>query len=127
MESILNSIKKMLGISATVTSFDVDIKTHINSVLMSLTQIGVGPEGGFVVVNELDTWESFLGYTTTKPAAAYMTTGEVSPTVYMEAVKTYVYIKVKLVFDPPTSSSHLQALIEQAHEYEWRLNIQADK
>ena len=113
MESILVSIKKMLGVSEKDTNFDTDIKIHINSVLMILTQLGVGPKKGFRITDEKETWNDFLGYT--------------ADSEYIEGVKTYVYIRVKLVFDPPTSSSLAQALKEESKEYEWRLNIQVDK
>lgn len=110
MDSILTSVKLMLGITAECTDFDAQIMTHINAVLMVLNQNGVGPEEGFIVTSDMQTWDEFIGY------AAYN----------MQAVKTYVYCKVKLIFDPPQSSSHLEALKNTAAELEWRLNIQAD-
>ena len=111
MDSILTSIKLMLGITAECTDFDPTIMAHINTVLMTLRQNGIGPDKGFVVDSELVTWSSFLG-------------SELEAS--LQAVKTYVYCKVKLIFDPPQSSSHLEALKSTAAELEWRLNIQAD-
>lgn len=109
MESILTSIKKLLGIHAEDDAFDTDIIMHINSVLMILTDIGVGPTEGFVVLDESDTWEEVLG-----------------SGVNYEAAKTYVYLKVRSVFDPPTSSAALEAMNNQIKEYEWRLNVRAE-
>lgn len=109
MESILTSIKKLLGIEAEYTQFDTDIIIHINGALMTLRQLGIGPDSGFRIMNDLETWESFLG-----EGADY------------EAAKIFVFIKVKLAFDPPTSSAAIEALKRQADEYEWRLQVQGD-
>lgn len=109
MESILTSIKKLLGIAEDDTAFDVDIIMHINSVLMILTDIGVGPTEGFKIADKSDTWEEFLG-----------------AGVDYEAAKTYVYLKLKPVFDPPSSTAALEAINNQSKEYEWRLNVRAE-
>lgn len=109
MESILTSIKKLLGIAEDDTAFDVDIIMHINSVLMILTDIGVGPTEGFKIIDKSYTWEEFLG------------TG-----VDYEAAKTYIYLKLRPVFDPPSSTAALEAINNQAKEYEWRLNVRAE-
>lgn len=109
MESILTSIKKLLGITAEDTSFDVDVIIHINSAFMTLNQLGVGPEQIVSISSDLDTWQSALG--------------EIKD---IEAVKTYIYLKVRTVFDPPTSSSVLDAMNRQISELEWRLNIQVE-
>lgn len=109
MESILTSIKKLLGIAEDYTPFDMDIIFHINSVLFTLYQIGIGARG-FSIQDEAATWNDFL-----------------SDSDDLEAVKTYIYLKVKLAFDPPSHSAHLEAMEKQAKEYEWRLNIQAEK
>lgn len=111
MESILTSIKLMLGITAECKDFDGPIMAHINTVLMTLRQNGIGPDAGFTVDSEMTTWSAFLGEDLIES---------------LHAVKTYVYCKVKLIFDPPQSSSHLEALKNTAAELEWRLNIQAD-
>lgn len=105
MESILTSIKKLLGISEEYEHFDPDIIMHINSTLMILTQLGVGPAEGFVIEDETSTWNDFLG-------------GSFS----VEAVKTYVHHKVRLMFDPPTGGA-LDALTRTIAELEWRLNV----
>lgn len=110
--SILDSIREMLGAELydhTDTAFIVDIIFGINSALMALKQIGVGKEG-FNVSSSAETWEDFLDDRTD-----------------LEAVKTYVYLKVKLAFDTPTNSFVVDALKSQIQEYEWRLNINAER
>lgn len=111
MESILTSIKKMLGIDEAYTHFDADIIMHINSVLMILTQLGVGPEEGFVIEDDTSTWVNFI------PEAN---------AAQLHAVKTYIYMKVKLVFDPPLSSAVIESMSRQIAEFEWRLNVAVD-
>lgn len=106
-QSILKSTKKILGLEAEYTAFDLDILTHINSILMVLTQIGIGPAEGFEVEDDSATWGDFLG----ENAVRY------SP------IKTYVYLRVRILFDPPQTSYVIQALNEQIRELEWRLNI----
>lgn len=110
MESILTSIKKLLGIAKDYTHFDMDIIIHINSALAILTQLGVGPSEGFSIENDFATWNDFVS----------------SDDKRFLMIKTYVYMKVKLVFDPPTNSSHLQAMKDAVDEYEWRLNVAAE-
>lgn len=105
-ESILDSIKKLLGISAECTSFDTDIILHINSVLAALTQIGAVPDSGFLVTDNTAKWSELLG---NDPR--------------LNLVKSYIYIKVRLLFDPPASSSVLDTLGRTAAELEWRINI----
>lgn len=109
--SILTSIKSLLGISEEDTSFDVEIMIHINTAIMMLRQIGVGPVGGYSIKSKEDTWSDFLGVDLDK----------------CESVKTYIYIKTKLVFDPPTSSVHMEALNQLLRELEFRLNIVNDE
>lgn len=111
MESILISIKKMLGIDEEYTHFDADIIMHINSVLMILNQLGVGPSGGFIIEDETSTWSDFIPDETP---------------VQLEAVKSYIYLKVKLLFDPPLSSSVIESYNRQISEFEWRLNVAVD-
>lgn len=111
MESILTSIKKMLGIDEEYTHFDADIIMHINTVLMILTQLGVGPETGFVIEDDTSTWVSFV------PEAN---------AAQLHAVKSYIYMKVKLMFDPPLSSAVIEAMNRQIAELEWRLNVAVD-
>lgn len=110
-ESILESIKKLLGISVDYTHFNSDLITHINSVLMILTQVGVGPESGYSITGSTETWQDFLG---TYGASRLM------------AVRTYIYLKVKIVFDPPQSSAALESLNHLISEFEWRLNVAGD-
>lgn len=110
MESILTSIKKMLGITEEYEHFDPDIIMHINSVLMILTQMGVGPASGFIIEDETAEWTDF-----------------VKDTITIEAIKSYVYLKVKLLFDPPTSGSVTESMNRMISEFEWRLNVAADK
>ena len=110
MESILTSIKKMLGIPEEYDHFDPDLIMHINSVLSILTQIGVGPSEGFRIEDDLATWEDFLG-----DDADY------------EAVKSYVHLRVKLLFDTSTlSSAVIESMNRMISELEWRLNAIAE-
>lgn len=111
MESILTSIKKLLGIDEEYTHFDADIIMHINSVLMILTQLGVGPAGGFVIEDDTSTWVDFI------PEAN---------AAQLHAVKSYIYMKVKLMFDPPLSSAVIESMNRQIAELEWRLNVAVD-
>lgn len=110
MESILVSIKKMLGIDKDYDHFDPEIIIHINSVLMVLEQLGVGPEEGFFITGNDEVWSVFLG----------------KHLKHIEAVKTYVYLKVRLIFDPPTTSFLIDAITRQITELEWRLNVKAE-
>lgn len=107
--SILTSIKKMLGIAEDYTEFDEDIITHINSVFLNLTQLGVGPEEGFMIENDTAVWEDFI-----------------DDSIQLQAVKTYMYLKVKLLFDPPLSSSVTESFTRMIAELEWRLNVAVD-
>jgi hypothetical protein len=109
MESILTSVKKLLGIDEDYKQFDTDIIIHINSVFMVLTQIGVGPSEGFSISDEYSTWEDFI-----------------SDKTYLNSVKTYMYLRVKLLFDPPLSSAALDSLKKLADEFEWRLQVAAE-
>lgn len=107
MESILISVKKLIGIAEEHKDFDPDIIMHINSILTSnVRQLGVGPEQGFVISGEYETWNDLL-----------------SDNPIIESVKTYVAAKVKLAFDPPLSQAHITALEKQAEELEWRISI----
>ena len=106
MESILTSIKKLLGIAEEYTQFDDDIIIHINSVFLNLTQLGVGPSEGFLIEDDTATWDDFIGDSN-----------------QLQAVKSYVYLKVKLLFDPPLSSSVTESMNRMISELEWRLNV----
>lgn len=107
MESILTSIKKLLGISEDYTQFDSDIIMHINTVFLNLTQLGVGPSEGFSIEDETTYWEDFL---------------DIDSNAQLNAVKSYIYLKVKLLFDPPLSSSVIESMNRMISELEWRLN-----
>lgn len=108
-ESILNSIKKLLGITADYTHFDTDILIHINSVFMTLNQLGVGPSEGFRIQDDTSLWNDYI-----------------EDDDDLDAVKTYIYLKVKLIFDPPLSSSVAEVIKKEINEFEWRLNINAE-
>ena len=109
MESILTSIKKMLGITSEYKHFDTDLIIHINSVLSILTQLGVGPSKGFSIENEFASWDEFIpeGFN-------------------LELVKSYVYLKVRLLFDPPASSAVIESTNKLLSELEWRINLEAE-
>ena len=109
MESILTSIKKLLGIAEDYDHFDVDLIIHINTVLMGLTQMGVGPTEGYMITSSFNTWDQFI-----------------DEDKNLAAVKSYVYLKVKLLFDPPLGSAHIETINRAISELEWRLNIEAE-
>ena len=109
MNSILTSIKKLLGIAEDYEHFDADLIMHINSVFMILHQLGVGPSEGFLIKDEDATWDEFIQ-------------GETN----IEAVRSYVYLKTKLLFDPPLSSAVIESTNRLISELEWRLNVAAD-
>lgn len=111
MDSILTSIKKLLGIEEEYTHFDTDIIMHINTVLMVLNQLGVGPAEGFIIKDSSARWVDFIP--------------EATP-VKLDAVKSFMYLKVRLLFDPPQSSTHIESINRQISEYEWRLNVAAE-
>ncbi len=108
-ENILDSIKILLGIQPSDFSFDNEIVMSINSVFLSLQQLGVGPEAGFRITGNSQTWESFLG-----------------TVIDLEAVKTYIFLKVRMLFDPPQNSFLVGAIEKQISEFEWRLQVQAE-
>lgn len=108
--SILKSTKKILGVGEADTSFDVDIITHINSVLAVLNQVGVGGSAGFMIEDDTATWDAFIG---TDPR--------------LNLVKTYLYLKVRLMFDPPGTSYAIDAMEKQIAEFEWRLNVMREE
>lgn len=109
MESILTSIKKLLGITEEYEHFDSDLVMHINSVFMILTQLGVGPEEGFRIEDDTTEWNEFL-----------------TDDTKLQAVKTYMHLKVKMMFDPPLSTAVIECMKRQIDELEWRLNVQAE-
>lgn len=103
-ESILNGIKKLLGLDTTYTDFDQDIIIHINSVFMILRQLGVGPEEGYKITGMNNVWSEFT-----------------DDDIFIESVKSYIYLKVRMLFDPPTNSALITAVQSQISELEWRL------
>ena len=110
MESILTSIKKLLLIPEDYDQFDIDIIMHINTVFMTLTQLGVGPSTGFHIEDDTTLWTDYI-----------------ADPDKLQAVKTYMYLKVRLVFDPTSlGSATLAAYERQAQELEWRLNVDAE-
>lgn len=110
MDSILVSIKKLLGITAEYTHFDDDLIMHINSAMAVLTQLGVGPSTGFFIRDEFATWKDFI---------------DEDPR--LEMVKTYVYMKVRMMFDPPDRSTVADAVKRQIEEFEFRLMVAVDE
>ena len=118
----------MLGSEVDDNTFDTDIIIHINTALMDLTQIGVGPTEGFVITGDAETWEDFLGYAPTDDiTSAYAETDSAaSIKTRVEAAKTCVYLKVKLVFDPPETSALIASFEKQIERLEWRLNVQVE-
>ena len=107
MESILETIKKLIGPSASYNIFEPDLITHINSAFFSIHQLGVTEEP-FVITGKDETWDEFHADTD------------------LEAVKTYVYLKTRMFFDPPTNSALISAINEQIKELEWRVNVAVD-
>lgn len=105
-DSILTSTKKVLGIAEDYEEFDLDILMHINSVFSTLNQLGIGPELGFMVEDKEATWAEFIG-----------------DDLRFNSIRTYVYLKVRMLFDPPTTSYLIAAMERQTTELEWRLNV----
>lgn len=110
MDSILNSVKKLLGITEEQEYFDADIIMYINSIFSTLNQIGVGPKDGFSITDENSKWDDF-----------------VQNTKNIENVKAYVFLKVRMLFDPPSSATVMECLKQQASELEWRLQVTCDR
>ena len=110
MDSILISIKKMLGITEEYNHFDADIIMHINTVFTILTQIGVGPSEGFIIKDDMTTWDEFISPESLK----------------FESIKSYIFLKVKMLFDPPMSNTVMESYNRTINELEWRLNVTAD-
>ena len=108
--SILISTKKILGIAEEYTVFDLDIITHINSAFSTLTQLGVGPVDGFMIEDETAVWTDFI-----------------ADDIQYNAVKTYVFLRVRLLFDPPATSYLIAAFNDQIKELEWRLNTHREE
>lgn len=108
-DSILTSIKKLLGITEEYEHFDQDIIIHINSVFMILNQLGVGPSNGFSITDKTAVWSDFISEGTN-----------------LESVKSYIYLKVRLLFDPPTTSAVMESMNRMISELEFRLNVSVE-
>lgn len=108
-QSILLSIKSLLGPDADYDVFDQDIIVFINSAIATLSQIGVGPSSGFAITGDSETWSDFIG-----------------DAKNLEFIKSYIYMKVRIAFDPPSSSSVLSAYEKSCEELEWRINVAVD-
>lgn len=110
VNSILLSVKKVLGLGGDNSDFDADILIHLNSVLAILQQLGVGPEEGYYVDSESQTWEDYLG----------------TDNKHINMIKSYICAKVRLLFDPPVSSAVMESLNRTCTEFEWRANVAAE-
>jgi hypothetical protein len=109
-QSILTSTKKILGIAEDYTVFDLDIITHINSAFSTLTQLGVGPAAGFMIQDATEVWTDFI-----------------ADDLQYNSVKSYVFLKTRQLFDPPTTSYLIAATERQIQELEWRLNVHREE
>ena len=109
--SILNSTKKILGLAPDYTAFDEDIITHINTAFSTLTQLGVGPAAGFMIEDDTANWVDFIGATDPQ----------------LNSVKSYLYLRVRMLFDPPATSYLINAYEDQLRELEWRLNVHREE
>lgn len=109
-QSILNSTKKILGVPEDYTVFDLDIITHINTAFSTLAQLGVGPSAGFMINDAEEEWTDFI----------------VDDFQY-NSVKSYVFLKVRQLFDPPQTSYLISATQKQIEELEWRLNVHREE
>lgn len=110
MESILTSIKKLLGIEEEYEAFDPDIIMFINSALMILNQLGVGPQKGLTITDKVSTWKDLFGDRTD-----------------IDSVRSFVFIKTKLSFDPPANSFLVDSYNNLLKEYEWRIKEQVEE
>lgn len=104
--SILNSTKKLLGIDENYTAFDIDVMTHINATFSVLQQLGVGPVNGYMIEDANDVWTDFD-----------------APEVLIKMIRSYIFLKVKMAFDPSPTSFHLESMNNQISELEWRMNV----
>lgn len=109
MESILTSIKKLLGIQAEYTAFDQDLIIHINTAFAVLNQLNIGPSYGFVIEDDTATWDEYI------------------TSCNLTMVRSYIYMKVRLMFDPPTSGVLVESMNSMISELEWRLLLEGDK
>jgi hypothetical protein len=108
-QSIINSIKKVSGLTEDDDSFDLDVLMHVNSIFSDLTQLGLGPDEGFEVEDASTTWDAFT-----------------DNSKQQNSVKTYVYLRLRLIFDPPTTSYAIESMDKQIQKAEWRLNVERE-
>ena len=106
MSSILNDVKKVVGLSPDYDEFDLDIIMHINTIFSVLEQLGLGPVGGYMITDGTEEWDAFLG-----------------DDLRMNSVKTYMYLRVRLLFDPPQTAHAIAATERQIEEFGWRLSV----
>lgn len=115
IESILISIRKQVGLGEDCEDFDDDLIMYINSAFLNLKQMGVGPDNGYAIQDDSETWEDYIN-TEENPELITL----------LSAVKTFIYIKVKLIFDPPLSAAVLENMNKTLSETEWRLNFEVE-
>lgn len=108
--SILQSVRKVMCGSEFANEFDTDLIMHINTVFNILTQLGAGPKNGFAITGDTEVWSAFT-----------------SNNVLLNSVKSYVYLKVRLMFDPPANQSLISSMENYIHELEWRINVTVDR
>jgi hypothetical protein len=108
--SILNDVKKMLGLAPDYPAFDLDVTVHINSVLSILNQLGVGPDAGFMIMDSTATWDDFIGATDPR----------------LNIVKSYMFLRVQMLFDPSSNSFVIESKTKQYQEMEVRMSIQRE-
>jgi len=111
-DNIVEDIKKVLQLPADYNAFDIDVVMHINSVFSTLQQLGVGPAEEFSIEDGTETWGEFFA--------------RAPGTKKINAVKSYMYLRCRVLFDPPTTSFALDSMDKQIKELEWRLNVQAE-
>jgi hypothetical protein len=123
--SILTNVKKLVGIVESDTSFDVDIITHVNTVFSVLTQLGIGPTAGFMIEDATPTWDDFLNVRQMKLAGStvYTDVQLQEADKLLNMVKTYMYLRVRFLFDPPQTSFVIESLNAQVKELEVRMSI----
>lgn len=107
-DSILITVKKILGVPENYDAFDLDIITHINSTFSILSQLGVGPDSNFYIEDSTSTWDEFFTESD------------------LNLIRSYVFLKVRMLFDPPTTSFYLDAMSKQIQEFEFRISTQRE-
>lgn len=108
--SILTSTKKILGIDENYTAFDQDIITHINAALSTMNQLGLGPIEGFAIEDATQVWSELM-----------------LPLTILGMAKPYVFLKTRMLFDPPATSFHIEAMNKQIDQFEWRMNVERER